>query len=46
MLQLSNIAWELNRELNLDPVDGKIKNDPEAMKLWGRDYEVGWEPRI
>jgi predicted dehydrogenase len=46
MLQLSNIAWEVNRELNLDPTDGKIKNDPEAMKFWDRDYEKGWAPRI
>jgi len=46
MLQLSNIAWEVNRELSLDPKDGKIKNDPQAMKLWGRDYEKGWEPKI
>jgi predicted dehydrogenase len=46
MLQLSNIAWEVNRELNLDPTDGKIKNDPAAMKFWDREYEKGWEPRI
>jgi predicted dehydrogenase len=46
MLQLSNIAWEVNRELSLDPSDGKIKNDPEAMKGWEREYEKGWEPRI
>ena len=46
MLQLSNIAWFVNRELALDPIDGKIKNDPEAMKFWDRDYEKGWAPRI
>jgi hypothetical protein len=46
MLQLSNIAWEVNRELRLDPADGKIQSDPEAMKMWGREYEKGWEPRI
>jgi predicted dehydrogenase len=46
MLQLSNIAWEMHRELDLDPADGTIKNDPEAMKLWNRDYEPGWEPKI
>ena len=45
MLQLSNIAWFVNRELNLDTVDGKIKDDPEAMKYWDRTYEPGWEPR-
>jgi predicted dehydrogenase len=46
MLQLSNIAWEVHRELHLDPTDGKIKNDPEAMKGWGREYEKGWAPRL
>lgn len=46
MLQLSNIAWEVNRELDLNPADGKIENDPEAMRYWDRTYEKGWEPRI
>ena len=46
MLQLSNIAWQVNRELNLDSTDGKIKNDPEAMKFWDREYEPGWEPKV
>jgi len=46
MLQLSNVAWEVNRELHLDPADGKIRNDAEAMKLWGRDYESGWAPHL
>ena len=46
MLQLSNIAWEVNRELRLDPQDGKIQNDSEAMKLWSREYEKGWAPHL
>ena len=46
MLQLSNIAWEVNRELRLDNKDGRILNDPEAMKMWDREYEKGWEPRV
>jgi predicted dehydrogenase len=46
MLQLSNIAWEVNRELKLDPTDGKILHDAEAMKGWGRDYEKGWAPHV
>jgi predicted dehydrogenase len=46
MLQLSNIAWEVNRELRLDTKDGRIQGDPEAMKMWGREYEKGWEPRV
>ena len=46
MLQLSNIAWELNRELQLDLSNGHIQNDAEAMKRWGRDYESGWAPHL
>jgi predicted dehydrogenase len=46
MLQISNIAWEVNRELHLDTKDGRIEGDPEAMKMWGREYENGWEPRV
>jgi len=46
MLHLSNIAWEVNRELAVDPTDGKILNDAEAMKMWGREYENGWAPHL
>ncbi|MGA6958878.1 MAG: Gfo/Idh/MocA family oxidoreductase [Candidatus Acidiferrales bacterium] len=46
MLQLSNIAWEVNRELHLDTTDGRIQNDPDAMKMWGREYEKGWAPHL
>jgi predicted dehydrogenase len=46
ILQLSNIAWEVNRELALDTKDGKILDDPQAMKGWGREYEQGWAPHI
>jgi hypothetical protein len=46
MLQLSNIAWEVNRELQLNPSDATIRGDAEAMKGWDRDYEPGWAPHI
>ena len=46
MLQISNIAWMLNREMKLDPKTGHVVNDPEAMKMWPREYEKGWEVRI
>jgi predicted dehydrogenase len=51
MLQLSNIAWEVNRELRIGSGGGsekpvRIQDDAEAMKLWGRDYEKGWEPHV
>ncbi|MGB8259613.1 MAG: Gfo/Idh/MocA family oxidoreductase [Terracidiphilus sp.] len=43
MLHLSNIAWFTGRALNLDPKDGHILNDAEAMQHWQRNYEPGWE---
>ena len=46
MLQLSNIAWEVNRELNLDTATGHITGDAQAMKHWSRDYEPGWEVTV
>jgi len=46
ILQLSNIAWEVGRQLQLDPTDGKIQHDADAMTLWGREYEPGWAPRL
>jgi len=45
-LQLANISWIIGRELNLDTSDGHVKNDPEAMKLWSRNYQEGWKPKI
>lgn len=46
MLQLSNISWEVKRELKLDAKNGRILNDAAAMKLWGREYEKGWAPHL
>jgi predicted dehydrogenase len=46
MLQLSNIAWEVGRELHLGANAGRIEEDSEAMKMWGREYEKGWAPHV
>jgi hypothetical protein len=46
ILQLSNIAWMVNRELKLDNKTGHIVGDPEAMKHWARTYEKGWEVTV
>jgi len=46
ILQLSNVAWSVGHELRLDPTDGKIQNDADAMAYWGRQYEPGWAPQV
>jgi predicted dehydrogenase len=44
--QLGNIAWRMGRDLKIDPKNGHIIGDAEAQKLWSRDYEKGWEPKV
>jgi predicted dehydrogenase len=45
-MQLGNIAWRMGRDLKIDPKDGHILDDADAQKLWGREYEKGWEPSV
>ena len=45
-MHLGNIAWRLGRDIKIDPKNGHIIDDKEAQKLWNREYEKGWEPKI
>ncbi len=45
MVHYSNIAYRIGKGFDIDDVSGKMY-DRDAMKLWGRDYEPGWEPKI
>jgi predicted dehydrogenase len=45
-LQLANMSWMVKRELALDTTTAHVKNDPEAMKLWSRQYEKGWAVEV
>ncbi|GAB3167350.1 Gfo/Idh/MocA family protein [Telluribacter humicola] len=46
LCQLGNIALRSGSTLHTDPTNGHIKNNPEAMKLWKREYQRGWEPTV
>lgn len=46
MLQLSNIAWKTGDDLDINPANGHILDNPDAMQYWGREYEEGWEPKV
>jgi hypothetical protein len=46
LCHLANISQRTGITLNCDPKNGHITNSPEAMKLWGRTYETGWEPKL
>lgn len=46
LVQLGNIAQRVGRSLTTNPINGHIKNDKEAMRLWSRTYEKGWEMKV
>jgi predicted dehydrogenase len=45
LCHLANIASRVNKPLEVDTENGHIY-DREAMKLWRREYESGWEPAV
>lgn len=45
-LLMANIAYDLKKELHVDPVTGAFLNDPAATAKRRRTYEKGWEPTI
>ena len=46
LVQLGNIALRSGNTLDLDPTNGHIKDDPDALNYWSREYQPGWEPEI
>lgn len=46
LCHLANIAQRTGQTLICDPTNGHIRNSQAAMKLWGRKYEKGWQPRV
>jgi len=46
LCHLGNISQRVGRALHCDSQNGHILDDKEAMDLWGREYEPGWEPKV
>ncbi|MDO5523656.1 MAG: Gfo/Idh/MocA family oxidoreductase [Bacteroidia bacterium] len=45
MIHYPNIAYRIGKGFDIDNKTGRIF-DREAMKLWSREYEPGWEPKL
>jgi hypothetical protein len=45
MVHYANIAYRVGKGFDVDDATGRMY-DREAMKLWSREYEPGWEPVI
>jgi predicted dehydrogenase len=45
MVHYANIASRIGKGFAIDDETGRIF-DRDAMKLWSREYEQGWEPKV
>ena len=46
LCHLGNIAQRTGRALTCNSANGHITGDADAMHMWSREYEPGWEPRV
>lgn len=46
LVQLGNIALRSGSTLDINPKNGNIVGNKEAMNYWEREYEPGWEPAL
>ncbi|UCG84994.1 MAG: Gfo/Idh/MocA family oxidoreductase [Gemmatimonadota bacterium] len=46
LCHLGNIAQRSDGALTCDPQTGRILADADAERLWSREYEPGWEPKV
>ena len=46
LCHLGNIAQQTGTTLHCDPGSGRIVGNAEAVRLWSREYEPGWEPKV
>ena len=46
LCHLGNIAQRTGGALDCNSANGRPLHNKEAIKLWSREYEPGWEPKV
>src|SRR3954470_11483702 len=46
LCHLGTISQQVGRKLTTDPKTGHILNDPQAARLWSREYDPRWKPVV
>src|SRR3954467_11404012 len=46
LCHLGTISQQVGRRLATDPRNGHILNDPQAARLWSREYDPRWKPVV
>ncbi len=46
LCHLGNMAERTHQELHIDPENGHVLKNSDAMKFWKREYRKGWEPKV
>jgi predicted dehydrogenase len=46
LCHVGNISYRTGRTLHLDPQTHAVVDDPDAIKLWGREYREGFTPVV
>ena len=45
LCHLANLSYRIKKDLDVNPDNGKTI-DPDALRLWSREYQPGWEPEV
>lgn len=46
LCHLGNISLRTSRTLKTNPADGHILDDQDAARMWSKEYDPAWQPKV